>query len=80
VSLIEGADFTDVWRLFHPAGTGFTWPLYYEDTATGPAVPNERIDLIFTRGLRALKDSETGTNPPWASDHAGVAAMMQIGK
>ena len=80
VSLIQAAGFSDVWRLFNPVGTGFTWPLYYEDTASGPAVPNERIDLIFTRSVRALKVDETGTTAPWASDHAGVVAMTQIGK
>jgi len=80
VSLIQAAGFSDVWRLFNPVGTGFTWPLYYEDTASGPAVPNERIDLIFTRGVRALKVDETGTTAPLASDHAGVVAMTQIGK
>jgi endonuclease/exonuclease/phosphatase family metal-dependent hydrolase len=80
VGMILGAGFADVWRLFNAPGTGFTWPLYYEDVASGPAVPNERIDLIFTRDIRALKVDETGTNLPVASDHAGVAAMLQIGK
>lgn len=80
VGLILNAGFSDVWRLFNGPGTGFTWPLYLEDSASGPAVPNERIDLIFTRDVRPLKVDETGTNPPVASDHAGVVAMMQVGK
>jgi endonuclease/exonuclease/phosphatase family metal-dependent hydrolase len=80
VGLILGAGFTDVWRQFNPVGTGYTWPLYYEDLAAGPAIPVERIDLIFTRGVRALKVTETGLTAPWASDHAGLAAMVQIGK
>jgi endonuclease/exonuclease/phosphatase family metal-dependent hydrolase len=80
VGMILGAGFTDVWRQFNAPGTGFTWPLYYEDTASGPATPVERIDLIFTRGVRALKVAQTGTVAPWASDHSGVAAMVQIGK
>ncbi len=80
VGLILGAGFTDVWRLFNPTGTGFTWPLYFEDVASGPAVPNERIDLIFTRDVRALKVDDTGTTGPLASDHAGVTAMVQVGK
>ncbi len=75
-----GAGFTDVWRQFNPAGTGYTWPLFGEDQLAGPAVPNERIDLIFTRGIRALKVEETGLKAPWGSDHAGVAAMVQSGK
>ncbi len=61
-------------------GTGFSWPLFFEDLASGPAIPNERIDLIFTRGVRALKIDETGLKAPFASDHAGVVALMQIGK
>ena len=61
-------------------GTGFTWPLFFEDVASGPAIPNERIDLIFTRDIRALKAAETGTTAPAASDHAGVVAMVQVGK
>jgi endonuclease/exonuclease/phosphatase family metal-dependent hydrolase len=80
VGLILGAGFTDVWRLFNGPGTGFTWPLYFEDLASGPAVPNERIDLIFTRDVRALKIDETGVSAPFASDHAGVAAMVEVGK
>ena len=80
VGLILGAGFADVWRLFDGPGTGFTWPLYFEDIASGPAVPNERIDLIFTRDVRALKADETGTTAPFASDHAGVATMVQVGK
>jgi endonuclease/exonuclease/phosphatase family metal-dependent hydrolase len=79
-STTVGAGFADVWRQFNPPGTGFTWPLYYEDLASGPAIPNERIDLIFTRGIRAVKADETGLRAPWASDHAGVVAMLQIGK
>ena len=57
----------------------FTWPLYFEDVASGPAVPYERIDLIFTRGVRALKVDETGTDAPFASDHAGVVASFHVG-
>jgi endonuclease/exonuclease/phosphatase family metal-dependent hydrolase len=80
VGLILGAGFTDVWRLLNGPGTGFTWPLYFEDLASGPAIPDERIDLIFTRNVRALNVDETGTNAPFASDHAGVAAIVQVGK
>ena len=35
---------------------------------------------MFTRDVRALKIDETGTGAPFASDHAGVAAMVQVGK
>jgi len=80
VGLILGAGFADVWRLFNAPGTGFTWPLYFEDIASGPAIPNERIDLIFTRNVRVLNVDDTGTAAPFASDHAGVAAIVQVGK
>jgi len=80
VGMLLGAAFSDVWRLFNPPFTGYTWPLYFEDLDSGPATPVERIDLIFTRGVRTLKVDETGLTAPFASDHAGVAAMMQIGK
>ena len=74
------AGFTDVWREFNAPGTGFTWPLYFEDLASGPAIPNERIDLIFARDIRALTVDEIGTKTPLASDHTGVVAMVQAGK
>jgi endonuclease/exonuclease/phosphatase family metal-dependent hydrolase len=80
VGMILTAGFTDVWREFNAPGTGFTWPLYFEDLASGPAIPNERIDLIFTRDIRALTVDEIGTKAPLASDHAGVVAMVQAGK
>jgi endonuclease/exonuclease/phosphatase family metal-dependent hydrolase len=80
VGMILAAGFTDVWRQFNPPGTGFTWPLYCEDGATCSPVPNERIDLIFTCNIRPLKAVQTGLAAPWASDHSGVAAMLQIGK
>jgi endonuclease/exonuclease/phosphatase family metal-dependent hydrolase len=80
VGMLTAAGLTDTWRQFYPMGTGYTWPLYYEDLNSGPAIPNERIDLIFTRGVRALKVDETGLIAPCASDHAGVVSMVQIGK
>jgi endonuclease/exonuclease/phosphatase family metal-dependent hydrolase len=80
VGLILDAGFTDVWRLFNGPGTGFTWPLYFEDVASGPAIPNERIDLIFTRDVRAVRVDEIGASAPFASDHAGVVTKVQVGK
>jgi endonuclease/exonuclease/phosphatase family metal-dependent hydrolase len=80
MGMLTAAGFSDTWREFYPMGTGHTWPLYYEDLASGSAVPNERIDLIFTRGVRALKVEQSGLVAPCASDHAGVVAMVQIGK
>jgi endonuclease/exonuclease/phosphatase family metal-dependent hydrolase len=80
VGMILNIGFTDVWREFNPVGTGYTWPLYSEDPLGGPTVPVERIDLIFTRGVRPLKVVVKGLTAPWASDHAGVVSMLQPGK
>jgi len=49
-----------------------------EDLSSGPAVPNERTNPIFTRGVRALKVD--GLRALFASDRAGVVASVQIGK
>jgi endonuclease/exonuclease/phosphatase family metal-dependent hydrolase len=86
VEMIVGAGFTDAWKATHPGDPGYTWPLFGEDQASGPAVPNERIDLIFVSpdlvglsGLRlAMTVERTGTVSPWASDHAGLTTRVAV--
>jgi endonuclease/exonuclease/phosphatase family metal-dependent hydrolase len=86
VEMIVGAGFTDTWKATHPTDPGYTWPLFGEDQATGPAVPNERIDLIFVSGeLTGLFERQpgiaverTGMERPWASDHAGLVLRMRV--
>lgn len=76
---ILAAGFTDTWRQFNPAGTGFTWPLFLEDfQAPTPTSPFERIDLIFTRGLNSTSVKQTGLAAPWSSDHVGVVSTVQL--
>jgi endonuclease/exonuclease/phosphatase family metal-dependent hydrolase len=86
VEMIVDTGFTDTWKAMHPYDPGYTWPLFGEDQLSGPAVPNERIDLIFVSGdmagalgVHAGTSVElTGTERPWASDHAGLVLRMRI--
>jgi endonuclease/exonuclease/phosphatase family metal-dependent hydrolase len=86
VEMIVGAGFTDTWKAMHPYDSGYTWPLFGEDQLSGPAVPNERIDLIFVRGDMAgalgshsgTSVELTGTERPWASDHAGLVLRIRV--
>jgi endonuclease/exonuclease/phosphatase family metal-dependent hydrolase len=76
---ILAAGYTDAWRVFNPAGTGFTWPLFLEDFLSGTSVvPFERIDLIFARDLKVTSVQQSGLLAPWPSDHVGVVAMLQL--
>lgn len=76
---IVGFGFSDAWRVFNPAGGGFTWPLFLEDFNSGTGVvPFERIDLIFARYLNVLDVHRTGLTSPWPSDHAGVVSTIQL--
>ncbi len=84
VVLLAQAGFTEAWHALHPNDPGYTWPLFLEDQFppppyTSPAVPFERIDLIFTRGpveIRAIE--RTGLVAPYGSDHAGVVATLKL--
>lgn len=87
VQEITRAGFADTWRTIHPGDPGYTWPLFGEDEASGPTVPNERIDLIFTSGFlqgffgrdaSVVSAERTGMSQPWASDHAGVVVKLRL--
>ena len=87
VQKIERAGFADAWRSMHPGEIGFTWPLFGEDQASGPTTPNERLDLIFTRGPspllfdrdpNVLSAERIGASAPFASDHAGVVVTLRL--
>jgi endonuclease/exonuclease/phosphatase family metal-dependent hydrolase len=76
---VLAAGFTDAWRVFNSPGTGFTWPLFFEDfLSSRPVQPFERIDLIFERYLNVLAVGQTGLSSPWPSDHVGVVATVQL--
>ena len=84
---IRSAGFVDAWKSAHPADPGYTWPLFGQDQNSGPATPNERIDLIFAGGPlqfwfgqtpAVVSAVRTGTTPPFASDHAGLVVTLQL--
>ena len=82
--LIDAAGFTDVWKALYPNDPGYTWPLYGEDQSARESVrPDERIDLIFARGLTPVSEQQTGTGfftGLFSSDHVGLVATLQAGK
>jgi endonuclease/exonuclease/phosphatase family metal-dependent hydrolase len=73
---------TDTWAATKPNDPGLTWPLHGEDNGLPQQVsPNQRIDVIFSRGLRPVTDTLIGTGDLTASglypsDHAGVLARL----
>ncbi len=80
--------YTDAWNALEPMDPGYTWPLFGEDQMSGPTVPIERIDLIFSKGPTAISIDRTGTEPYegpdpellglYASDHTGVVATFSL--
>jgi endonuclease/exonuclease/phosphatase family metal-dependent hydrolase len=84
--LLVGARFEDAWARVHPRKKAFTWPLHGEDPFTPFATPNQRIDLVFSRGaVRAVTTELIGNEREdltrshlWPSDHAGVVSSLQI--
>jgi endonuclease/exonuclease/phosphatase family metal-dependent hydrolase len=88
VDLIEGAGYTDTWRIANPGDPGYTWPLFLDDQLPPPDffasfVPFERIDLFFSRDIRVISAKQVlaparhGGIPPYGSDHAGVIATFR---
>ncbi len=83
---IVAAGYVDTWNFVYPFDPGCTWPLFGQDQNSGPAVPSERIDLIFANGLPVrvghvpaiVSAVRTGTTPPYASDHAGVVVKLRL--
>jgi endonuclease/exonuclease/phosphatase family metal-dependent hydrolase len=81
VEQIVAAGFTDAWHFAHPFDPGYTWPLFGEDQNSGPTVPSERIDLVFSGGTHpatVVTAERTGMTPPFASDHAGVVVKLKL--
>jgi endonuclease/exonuclease/phosphatase family metal-dependent hydrolase len=85
--LLINASFIDLWSTVHPGDPGFTWPLHGEDPTTATSVPNQRIDIILTRGEKiadrgALLTGNTlnALTPSglWPSDHAGVVGTFTL--
>jgi endonuclease/exonuclease/phosphatase family metal-dependent hydrolase len=85
--ILVNAGFLDIWSSIHPGDPGLTWPLHGEDPFTPSSSPNQRIDLIFTRGngidardIALTGNSLTDLTPSglWPSDHAGVFASFDL--
>jgi endonuclease/exonuclease/phosphatase family metal-dependent hydrolase len=84
---IVAAGYTDAWESAHRNDPGYTWPLFGQDQNSGPATPNERIDLVFAAGWPQSRSGHdpavvsavrTGTTAPYASDHAGVVVKLRL--
>lgn len=82
VELVLSAGFQDAWHALCPEDSGYTWPLFPEDQDRGhPITSQERIDLIFARGLTPVSIQRISLGGFWgkmASDHAGVIATLEI--
>jgi endonuclease/exonuclease/phosphatase family metal-dependent hydrolase len=85
--LLINANFLDLWSTVHPGDTGFTWPLHGEDPFTASSSPNQRIDIILTRGDKIADRSAVLTGNTvnaltpsglWPSDHAGVVGAFTL--
>ena len=76
--------FSDAWLEVHPTLPGYTWGV--DGILPNPDYTRtQRIDLIFTRGsAKVLTAAVVGGAPHdrvdgyWPSDHAGVAAWLQL--
>jgi endonuclease/exonuclease/phosphatase family metal-dependent hydrolase len=85
--LVPAAGFIDAWSANHAPGSGKTWPLHDEDPSSAVMQPFERIDLIYARDIgvvdvRRVGDqlSDRTSGGFWPSDHAGVEAVLQVGR
>lgn len=86
--LLRGSGFLDAWSTAHPGDPGFTWPLHDEDPFIPFSTPNQRIDLVLFRGLEEVVSVDLIGNTLndltpsglWPSDHAGIAATLQVGR
>jgi endonuclease/exonuclease/phosphatase family metal-dependent hydrolase len=72
---------TDTWSATKPTQPGMTWALHGEDGLPLQTTPSQRIDLVFSRGLRPVTDVLVGTDDLTASglypsDHAGIFAQL----
>ena len=82
---VAGAGFTDAWAALHPRKAGFTccWPEALAETTPGL---DQRIDYVFSRGLRPQTIQIVGDEPRdhrtglWPTDHAGLVARLKFAK
>ena len=86
--LLDDAGYTDVWQA-DSAGAGYTC-CQAGDLRNAESALDQRIDLIFTRGVSlregaAIRTVTVGDRPAdkaragvWPSDHAGVVAYLPV--
>jgi endonuclease/exonuclease/phosphatase family metal-dependent hydrolase len=81
---IADAGYTDAWSTLHPGEPGFT--CCHATSLMNPTPTlDERIDIVFARGLEPLTAEIVGEEPTdrtasglWPSDHAGVVASFGL--
>jgi endonuclease/exonuclease/phosphatase family metal-dependent hydrolase len=85
-NLILAAGYSDVWEMLYPNDPGFTWPLF-EESPYIFTTPDERLDLVLTRGkVMGVAAEVVGEDPILdrtpsllrPSDHAGVVATLVL--
>jgi endonuclease/exonuclease/phosphatase (EEP) superfamily protein YafD len=82
---VLGAGFSDTWADLRRHGGGFTC-CHDENLGNRRASFTQRIDYVFSRGLKPLTVARLGDDPGdrvrgpvhriWPSDHAGVLARF----
>jgi len=84
-SAIVGAGFHDAWSATHPSDPGFTC-CQQADLQNAASTLARRIDVVFTRGnfvadnIELLGETPADRTPNglWPSDHAGIAAELEL--
>ncbi len=81
--LLLSGGFLDTWVAASPDEAGFTWPLFLENPFLY-TTPTQRLDLVLTRGTIAtdkvnlVGEKDVAPRSPMPSDHAGVAATLNL--
>lgn len=85
-TLLLSGGYSDLWEALYPNDPGFTWPLF-EVSPDIFTTPDERLDLILTRGkVHGVSAEVVGEDPILdttpsllrPSDHAGVVATFVL--
>ena len=87
--ILVSAGFGDLWPAKHPGDPGFTNPLHGEDPYTPVSTPDQRIDVILSKGggkgidgrnIFLIGNTTNDLTPHgfWPSDHAGVVEAFTL--
>src|SRR6516165_546033 len=85
--MLIAAGFSDAWKEAHPSAPGFTC-CQDPDLLNSTSKLSQRIDLVLLRGaidveeIKLVGDSQPDRTPSglWPSDHAGLAAALEVFK